>query len=57
MSQSQQGIISTKDALIRLSSILIFVAGIFQFFVGVKFIAMVNSGDVQLLSHIIIFVG
>ena len=57
MSQSQQSMISSKDALIRLSSIIILVAGIFQFVVGIQFVGMVNTGSSTLLTYVMLFIG
>lgn len=58
MSQiTQQSIISSKDALIRLSSIIVLVAGAFQFFVGIRFIGMINQEDTTIISYIMLFIG
>jgi hypothetical protein len=58
MSQiTQQSVISNKDALIRLSSLIVLVAGVFQFFVGIRFIGMINQEDTTILSYIMIFIG
>ncbi|MHA1819283.1 MAG: hypothetical protein ACTSU2_15170 [Promethearchaeota archaeon] len=57
MSQKQTTVTSSRDALIRVGALGIFIAGLFQFFVGIRFISVVNAQDVELLSYILLFVS
>lgn len=57
MSQAKRSVTTTREALIRLASVVIFVAGIFQFFVGIKFISLVNSTDTAVMTYVLVFIG
>jgi hypothetical protein len=48
-------ITSTKEALKRLGCLAILAAGLFQFFVGIQFIGLID--DVYLLSYVLLFVS
>jgi len=50
--------ISMKDAAIKLASVIILIfPGMFQFFIGIRFFTMIETGESVLLSYIMIFLG
>lgn len=57
MSEAKRSVTTNREALIRLASVVIFVAGLFQFFVGIKFISLVNTTDTAIMTYVLVFVG
>ncbi|MHA1342094.1 MAG: hypothetical protein ACTSRZ_19875 [Promethearchaeota archaeon] len=49
--------ISMKDAAIKLAAIILLITGCIQFFVGIRFFSMIDTGESTLLSYIMIFIG